>query len=45
MTLTDEQLMDLADNINKKIGGDKKVEFASLKIIVDIVKALLSTVA
>jgi len=42
--LTEEDLKKIAEMVNKRIGGDKKVEFESLKIVVQIVRVILDTV-
>jgi hypothetical protein len=42
--LTDADLQKAADYVNKKIGGDRKVEYTSIKIIVEVVQALLDKI-
>lgn len=43
-SLTDADLQKIADLLNKKIGGDRKIEYASLKIIVVAVRTLLDLI-
>jgi len=43
-SLTEEDLIKIADYVNKKIGGNKKVEYKSLKIIIEVAQAVLDVV-
>ena len=43
--LSEAQLMGIADSINNKIGGNKKVQYTSLKILIQVVKEILDIVA
>jgi hypothetical protein len=43
--LTPADLQKIADYVNKKVGGNKEMEAKSIKVIIELVQAILDVVA